>query len=410
MASYNLVKNAQQYLQQFCVEIPNRPVGSPGNRKATDFFAQKTSSFGFQVEPQVFPCIDLEYGDLTLSINGEPYAAFISPYSLGCRIHAPLVTVSTLEQLKSVDALNKVLLIYGELTKEQLMPKNFPFYNPDEHKQIYKLLETKHPLAIITATGRNPELAGGMYPFPMIEDGDFDIPSIYMTAEEGERIKEHTGKVLTLEFYARRIPAVGYNIIARKGSGSQPRIVVCAHIDAKDGTPGAIDNAVGVIVLLLLAELMQDFSGKLGLELLAVNGEDYYSGIGEIKYLEELGDGIKKVLLAINIDAAGYVSGDTHYSLYDLPENMARIIHRAFSVYEGIQEGVQWYQSDHSIFIQSQRPAVAITSEHFMDLSTYITHTSKDIPEIVDLNKLMEVALALQEMIKNLNREFEEQA
>jgi len=45
-----------------------------------------------------------------------------------------------------------------------------------------------------------------------------------------------------------------------------------------------------------------------------------------------------------------------------------------------------------------------------MDLSTYITHTSKDIPEIVDVNKLVEVALALQEIIENLNREFENEA
>ena len=404
MSSDHLVRNAVQYLQKLCVEIPNRPVGSQGNRRATEFFAQKISSFGFQTESQVFPCIDLEYGELTLSVEGDHYEANISPYSLGCKVSAPLVTVSTLDQLIAVEARNKVLLVRGELAKEQLMPKKFPFYNPDEHKRIYQLLETKHPLAIITATSRNPELAGGMYPFPMIEDGDFDIPSVYMTAKEGDRIKDLTGKEVSLEFDARRIPAIGYNIIARKGGSSDQRIVVCAHIDAKDGTPGAIDNAVGIVVLLLLGELMQDYSGKLGLELLAVNGEDYYSGIGEIKYLEELGDGIKEVFLAINIDAAGYITGDTHYSLYDPPEKVARIIHDSFCAYEDIQEGVQWYQSDHSIFIQNQRPAVAITSEQFMELSTNITHTEKDRPEIVDVNKLVEIALALRDMIMDLDK------
>ncbi|MBK9392004.1 MAG: M28 family peptidase [Bacteroidetes bacterium] len=34
-------------------------------------------------------------------------------------------------------------------------------------------------------------------------------------------------------------------------------MVVTAHIDAKKGTPGAIDNATGVIVLLLLSELQR---------------------------------------------------------------------------------------------------------------------------------------------------------
>ncbi|MEZ4997668.1 MAG: hypothetical protein R2758_09480 [Bacteroidales bacterium] len=32
---------------------------------------------------------------------------------------------------------------------------------------------------MIGATGRSSALAGGVYPFPLIEDGDFDIPSVY---------------------------------------------------------------------------------------------------------------------------------------------------------------------------------------------------------------------------------------
>jgi len=31
-----------------------------------------------------------------------------------------------------------VLLLRGEIAKEQLMPKNFTFYNPDEHKRIIR--------------------------------------------------------------------------------------------------------------------------------------------------------------------------------------------------------------------------------------------------------------------------------
>ena len=99
-------------------------------------------------------------------------------------------------------------------------------------------------------------------------------------------------------------------------------MVVCAHIDAKQGTPGALDNATGVVVLLLLAELLQDYSGKLGLEIVALNGEDYYSAPGEILFLRENAGKFGEIVLAINMDGAGYNQGNTAYSLYDCPRRL----------------------------------------------------------------------------------------
>ena len=50
----------------------------------------------------------------------------------------------------------------GDICAEQLMPKNFVFYNPDHHKRIYAFLEEKMPAAIITATERKPEMVGAL--------------------------------------------------------------------------------------------------------------------------------------------------------------------------------------------------------------------------------------------------------
>ena len=54
------------------------------------------------------------------------------------------------------------------------------------------------------------------------------------------------------------------------------------------GTPGALDNASGTTVLLLLAELLADYRGSLGVDIVAINGEDYYSAPGEIVYLSSM--------------------------------------------------------------------------------------------------------------------------
>jgi aminopeptidase YwaD len=83
---------------------------------------------------------------------------------------------------------------------------------------------------------------------------------------------------------------------------------------------------------------------------------------------------------------------------------MASLIRRAFSGQEGMVEGEPWYQSDHSLFVQNQVPAMAITSEHFMELSTHVTHTAKDSPELVDYSKLVAVALVLRGLVLDLAR------
>ena len=111
-----------------------------------------------------------------------------------------------------------------------------------------------------------------------------------MTEEEGERLLSYAGKTIALNSISTRVPGKGFNIIARKGSQSGRRIVVTAHIDAKKGTPGAIDNASGVVVLLLLAELLIDYAGNNLIEIVALNGEDYYAVPGQMCYLRDYQD------------------------------------------------------------------------------------------------------------------------
>jgi len=402
MTKTDLIEKAQLYLNTLCVDIKTRRVGSQGNQEATAFFAETVAAFGFAVESLAFECIDLIYGDVHMRAGDQTFEAFVSPYSLGWHGTAEMVEAATLPELEALDAAGKILFLHGDIAKEQLMPKNFTFYNPDHHKEIYRLIEKARPLAIIAATSRNPELAGGMYPFPLIEDGDFDIPSVYMTAEEGQRLALAGAKEINLSFEAERIPSKGSNVYARKGQQPERRIVVCAHIDAKDGTPGALDNGTGIVTLLLLAELLKDYAGEFQVELVAINGEDYYGANGEVQLVEVNQGKFDEILLAINIDAAGYIEGDTHYSTYNPTPDQSDSIRRAFTPYETIDEGVQWYQSDHSIFIQNGRPAVAITSKDFMYLSTYITHTTKDRPELVDYQKLVDLSLGLRNLVEDL--------
>jgi aminopeptidase YwaD len=295
-----------------------------------------------------------------------------------------------------------VLLLHGALAQEQLMPKNFTFYNPDHHQRIVALLEEKAPAAIIAATGRNPELAGAVYPFPLLEDGDFDIPSVYMTDVEGERLAACAGRDVSLLSQATRIPSTGCNVIARKGAGAR-RVVFFAHIDAKAGTPGAIDNASGVVILLLLAELLAGYDGDLGVELVALNGEDYYAASGEMQWLRMNEGRMDHILLGVNMDGVGFHLGKTAFSLYGCPAEIEQAIRAELAPRDGMIEGDPWYQSDHSLFVFNGVPALAFTSDHFTELWTAIAHTPHDVPDVVDPARLVAVAEALHALLLRLD-------
>ena len=397
------LEQIERDLTELCVNIGDRHVGSPGNQKATDYVAKRLASSGFKVEKPEFTCIDWESGEVILKAGNERIEAFTSPYSLSCDIESSFETACTFEELTGKDFTGKIAVLYGELCKEQLMPKNFVFYNPENHKQIISMIEEKSPLAVVAITSRNPELAGAWYPFPLFEDGDFNIPSVFLTEEEGRKILSNAENTMYLKIESKRIPSTGCNVIGTKDGSSNQRIVFCAHIDTKKGTPGALDNGVGVTSLLALADLLKDYKGKYGIEILAVNGEDYYAASGQMLYLSENKDGFQDILLAVNTDGTGCKGYKTTFSCFDCKESMGQTIRNAFKDNKKFIEIDPWYQSDHMIFVMNGIPAVALTSENVMEVMTEIAHTPHDKIDKVDSNKIPEIAQAMKDMINGLN-------
>ena len=396
-----MIQKCEEYLNKLCREIHQRPVGSKGNLQATAYFQEIAVKFGWKVESTPFQALDWGSNGAELQFGPDDFHVLPSPYSLGCTVEAELVVAGTLAELENVLAAGKLLLVHNDLTREQLMPKNFVFYNPEEHQQIIALLEEKKPGAILAATSRNAALAGGVYPFPLIEDGDFQIPSVYLTETEGEKLLHRVGQVGKLTSTANRIKTEGFNLIARKGHDQSRRIAISAHIDAKLGTPGAIDNATGVIVLLLLAERLQDYQGEVMIELLPFNGEDYYAASGQMIYLEQNQDKFNEILININIDGAGYLEGPSAFSPFNLPDDIKNCFDDVLDSIENINEGGPWYQGDHSIFLQQGVPAIAVSSQWFLENidNQEITHTPKDHPAIVNCDKLVDITKALYKFI-----------
>ena len=393
---------AQLYLETLCSVKPNRRTGSPGNRQATDFFADTVRRYGYEVDAAPFDCLDHFSGGAELTRNDQAFPIYVSPYSLGCDVSAELVAVSTVEELASADCAGRILLLRGEICLEQLMPKHFVFYNPEHHQQIIALLESRNPAGIITATERKPEQVGALYPFPLIVDGDFDIPSVYCRDTVGDALMAMGGERFRLKVDAGRIPSRASNVVGRLNAHAPARVVLTAHIDAYEDSPGASDNASGVAVLLLCAEMLSDYRGEHGVEIVALNGEDHYSAAGQMDYLQRYGGEFPAILLAINIDDVGYKRGRASYSFYGCPPQLEQKAENVLQRFGGLVRGDPWYNGDHMIFVQSGGPAAAFTSECMPELMATVTHTAADTPDLIDPHKLVQIAKALSALVRSL--------
>ncbi len=113
-----------------------------------------------------------------------------------------------------------------------------------------------------------------------------------------------------------------------------------------------------------------------------------------------------EILLNINIDGAGYREGPSIFSFFNLPDEIREKTEAVIGDFAGIEEGPPWPQGDHSIFIQQGCPAIAVSSRRLienMDCQE-ITHTPKDNLEIVDPGKLVEIARALEMLLRSMNK------
>jgi aminopeptidase YwaD len=402
MYQRELTNKAEQWIQTLSSVVPNRRTGSSGNRDACAFFANTIDASAYSLDTTPFASLDYRRGEASLTCGRQGFDISISPYSLPCDVISAIIAVTSVEELAACDCTGKILLLKGGICAEQLMPKNFVFYNPDHHKQIIALLEAKRPAVILAATTRNPGLVGALYPFPLIVDGDFSIPCAHCTDSVGEVIAQHIGKTFELKIDTQRIPAMSWNVLARKNPHAKQKIVFTAHIDAYEDAPGACDNASGIVVLLLVAELLARYEGPFGIEIVAFNGEDHYSAAGQMDYLARYGDDFEHTLLAVNIDDVGYVHGRSAYSIYECPADIQNKATTAFNAFDGIIQGESWPNGDHMVFVQNGVPAIAVTSENLSELMATITHTDKDTPEQVDCSKLVEVAHALKHLVHQL--------
>lgn len=212
----------------------------------------------------------------------------------------------------------------------------------------------------------------------------------------------------------------------------QEIILVGAHYDTVEGSPGANDNASGIAALIELSRFFSAIETERTLRFVAFTNEEspfFFSGqMGSTVYARRSSMRNENIRLMISLEMLGYYSdkpGSQRYPVllqYFYPDRanfIAMVSNRAsrkelnqlvsafkkhsefpvesLATFEFIP-GVAW--SDHLSFWQEGYPAVMVTDTAFYRYEPY--HTEKDTPEKLNYSAMAKVVEGLFHALKNL--------
>lgn len=375
-----------------------RPVGTKENTQLLEMIETYLRDMGYFIQSLPFDCMVWNRSNSAISTNTHSIAIEPSPFSEPFSGSGTLHIVKTLEELEAINCKDEILVLAGDLTKEALQPKDYPFYYPAEHRILLTLLETKSPKAILCVTGKNT--LNGQNPFPLFEDGNFLIPSGNIGKEYLDELNElsHLDVSVHIEINSYKTKAKSRQLIAsKKVKNAKGKIIIGAHMDSKYNTPGALDNATGVAVLMQIASMLN--SSIYDIDLVPFNSEEYYGANGELKYLRLLENDPNKVLLMINIDSVCHKGSKTAVSFYNFSNSTTKLVETLITRSPQIVKGNEWYAGDHVPFVFRNIPCMAITSSDFFDGALEHTHTPKDTLDTIDFELIKPTAQYILDVI-----------
>lgn len=367
--------------------LKERPVGSKNNMDILLYLENLMVKMGYDINKLPFTCTSCETGESCLTLHDRRIEIQASPFSQPFEDSGRLVFVKSLEELEMVTCQNCILVVGGgELVATPLQPKEYPFYYPEEHRYLIELFERKQPAAIIAATGKHALC--GLQPFPLFEDGNFLIPSAYVPEAMFEELQGNGSEgVARVSIQTKNKQQNSYQLVAQKRNKSNHgKIIVCAHMDTKYHTQGALDNAVGVAVLLEAAARL--VNSNYNIDIVPFNGEEYYEASGEVEYLKYISSSQDKVSLVINIDSPCHAGSKIAVSLYNFDDPAREVVDRLMQTQNEVVYGPEWYAGDHAAFAFRGIPCMVLSSSDLFEGGLDDTHTMRDTLDTVDLSQV----------------------
>lgn len=405
----DITDKVMAHVQHLCVDIGHRPAGSPQNKAAAEYIESVFRNFGLSCERQVFSCAGWEHHETILKLGNHPMEGSANWHSLPGSVTGPIIALGTLEELQRAELTGHIAVLYGTLTQDEISNRNSTVYYPSVHREINTLIDKKRPLAVITVTPFLYSLRD------VIKDPDMPVPSLTVTPEVGLELLRHVGEIVHLQISSKCTQDTSWNVIGSIPGTRPERIVISAHYDTVWGSPGAIDNASGVGVILTLAELLAERELSFGFEFYASSGEEF-GGQGTIAYLErynlkeipfrwdkpvgEQSPVWEPILANINIDGVGVQLSPNSVTTIAASKAFDGLVNRIKTEkYPGLESVYPWPASDHYTFYSHGVPSIAFKFEGGVP---NIHHHPIDTIQWINPGRLAEVVLFITDVLDEL--------
>ena len=209
-------------------------------------------------------------------------------------------------------------------------------------------------------------------------------------------------------------------------------VVVGAHYDSVDGSPGANDNGTGVAAVLELARILKDRRPRRSVRLVAFVNEEppfyYTNAMGSRRYATRLAEAGETNVAMLSLETIGYYSDDPGSQHYPFPLSFfypdtgnfigfvgnlrsVALVRQAVKSFRGNASfpceglaapgwltGVGW--SDHWSFWRVGVPAIMVTDTALFRYREY--HTPADRTDVVDYERLARVVDGLVHVVVDL--------
>ena len=248
-----------------------------------------------------------------------------------------------------------------------------------------------------------------------------------------QSVLEATGyAVKTQPFSSRGLTLENLEVELPGSTLADEIIIVGAHYDSVEGSPGANDNASGIAALLELARLFSGTTPLRTLRFVAFANEEapffYTDEMGSHQYASRTRQRGEQITAMISLETLGSYTDAPGSQRYPFPFNLAypdtgnfvgfvanlasrTLVRRAIKTFretthfpsEGVAapswiEGIHW--SDQWAFWEEGYPAMMVTDTALFRYGPY--HTAADTPEQLDYPALARVVSGLQQVVAEL--------
>jgi aminopeptidase YwaD len=283
--------NALRHAAALSRQIGPRPAGQPSYLAAVEYMEGQLRAMGYEVERQPFTVLYFEARAATLRVGGpeggelRPTILQYSAATSGAGVEGTLAPagLGRAEEVARASVGGRIALIErGELTFREKVDA------AAAAGAIAAVIYNNRPGAAPAATLGAPSR----------------IPAVLITQEAGERflaqLRQGPVRVhLRVETLTEQRPT--WNVVGRRAGREARTIVIGAHLDSVEVSPGANDNASGIAAALEAARLLAGTPLALSVEIVGFGAEEL--GLyGSAHYVRVRGS---RVAGMVNMDMVG---------------------------------------------------------------------------------------------------------